>query len=283
VIGPIRLTAALVAAVLTALPVQSAFAKDPDMLPSAHHEAARVLSAELAMTQALAQLTALKAQSPPPLPLDRIRWELAVAAAGYSYRNAARQEELRVYELASYASVEASVLPLLPATLAQPLQDAIAALHSLYILSGIDLYYLVNVHFTHPYSDAKPVDSLRSYYQEAYIKYGVDPSFLASINFIESNFGRVNGPSSANAMGPMQFLPGTWQQYGNGGNINDPHDSILAAARLLVNNGAPLDMRNAIWHYNNSFDYVDSVESFASAYRSDPAWLDRMYYWNTTG
>jgi hypothetical protein len=42
-------------------------------------------------------------------------------------------------------------------------------------------------------------------------------------------------------------------------------------------------MRNAIWHYNNSFDYVDSVQSFAAAYRSDPAWLDRMYYWNTTG
>jgi hypothetical protein len=188
-----------------------------------------------------------------------------------------------VYELASYASVEASVIPLLPAAIAQPLQDAIAGLHSLYILGGIDQYYLVNVHFTHPYGDAKPVDALRSYYQEAYVKYGVDPSVLASINFIESNFGRVNGPSSAGALGPMQFIPGTWQEYGQGGNVNDPHDAILAAARLLVHNGAPGDMRNAIFHYNNSFDYVDSVEAFARAYRSDPAWLDRMYYWNTTG
>jgi hypothetical protein len=25
------------------------------------------------------------------------------------------------------------------------------------------------------------------------------------------------------------------------------------------------------------------VQSFALAYRTDPAWLDRMYYWNTTG
>lgn len=270
-------------ALLLALPVQSVAAKDPDTLPSAHHEAARVLSAELAMSTALAETKALMAQPAPTLLLNRVRWELAVAAAGYAYRDAARQEELRVYELASYASVQAGVIPLLPTAVAQPLQDAIAGLHSLYILGGIDQYYLVNVHFTHPYTDAEPVDALRSYYLDAYVKYGVDPSFLAAINFIESNFGRVNGPSSAGALGPMQFLPGTWQEYGQGGNVNDPHAAILAAARLLVHNGAPLDMRNAIFHYNNSFDYVDSVESFASAYRSDPAWLDRMYYWNTTG
>jgi membrane-bound lytic murein transglycosylase B len=272
-----------VVALVMAVPAQSAAAKDPDVLPSAHHEAARIMSAELAMTQALAQLKSLKAQSPPTLLLDRIRWELAVSAAAYSYRDAARQEELRVYELASYASVEASVIPLLPAAQAQPLQAAIAGLHYLYILAGIDQYYLVNVHFTHPYSDAKPLDTLRSYYQEANLKSGVDPSYLASINFIESNFGRVNGPSSAGALGPMQFLPGTWANYGNGGNVNDPHDAILAAARYLVHYGAPGDMSTAIWHYNLDYNYVDSVESFARAYRSDPAWLDRMYYWNTTG
>jgi soluble lytic murein transglycosylase-like protein len=266
-----------------ALSAQPAIAKDPDVLPSAHHEAARIMSAELAMGDALAQLKALKAQSPPAMSLDRIRWELALAAAEYSYRDAIRQEELRVYELAGYASVETAVIPLLPASVGQPLQAAIAGLHFLYILAGIDQYYLVNVHFTHPYADAKPVDALRSYYQEAYVRFGVDPSYLASINFIESNFGRVNGPSSAGAVGPMQFIPDTWQAFGLGGSVNDPHDSIMGAANYLVHNGAPADMRNAIWHYNNSFDYVDSVESFARAYREDPAWLDRMYYWNTTG
>src|SRR5207302_953592 len=148
--------------------------------------------------------------------------------------------------------------------------------HSLYILGGIDQYYLVNPHYTLPYSDAAPLSSLRSFYLEAQQRYGVNASYLASINFIESKFGRVNGPSSANAYGPMQFLTGTWQEYGQGGNIMDPHDSILAAARLLVHNGAPYNMRNAIWHYNQSFDYVDSVELFARAYRSDPGWLDRL-------
>jgi len=273
----------LAAALFLALPAQSALAKDPDLLPSPHHEAARIMSAEQAMTHAQAQLKALNAQTPPSSPVDQIRLDLAAAAAAYAYRNAARDEELRVYELAGYASVEASVLPLLPKSLARSMRAAIAALHSLYILSGIDQYYLVNVHFTHPYSDAKPVDQLRSYYQEAYGQFGVDPNILAAINFIESNFGRVNGPSSAGALGPMQFLPGTWAAFGAGGDVNDPHDAILGAARYLVHNGAPADMRNAVWHYNNSFDYVDSVQSFASAYRSDSTWLDRMYYWNTTG
>ncbi len=260
----------------------TALARDPGAGPNAHHEAARIIGAELVMRDALAQLDTLQSRHPASL-ADALRNELAIAGALYAYRQAARQEELRIYELAGYESVEAAVMPLLPAGVQGPISDTIAALHSLYILAGIDQYYLVNVHFTHAYSDAAPLSALRSFYVEAQSKYGVDASYLAAINFIESNFGRVNGPSSAGAEGPMQFLPSTWTEYGQGGNIMDPHSSILAAARYLVRNGAPYDMRNAIWHYNNSFDYVDSVESFARAYRADPMWLDRMYYWNTFG
>jgi soluble lytic murein transglycosylase-like protein len=234
------------------------------------------------MDQASAVLASIAAQQPSGV-METMRKELAMDRAAYEFRAAARQEELRVYELAGYASVEGAVLPLLPPGVRAPVQNAIAGLHSLYILGGIDQYYLVNVHFTHPYTDAKPVSNLRSYYLEAQRLYGVDASYLASINYIESNFGRINGPSSAGAQGPMQFLPGTWANYGNGGDINDPHAAILAAARYLVHYGAPYNMRLAIWHYNLDYDYVDSVESFARAYRADPGWLDRMYYWNTFG
>lgn len=264
------------------MPVQPVRAQDPDFAPNAHHEAARIVAAELAMAQAMSDFQVLEAQQAAGL-LDGVRQSMAIDRAAYEFRSAARQEELRLYELAGYASVERAVVPLLPAAVQPPFTDTIAALHSLYSLAGIDQYYLVNVHFAHPYADAKPVALLRSYYNEAQQRYGVDASYLASINFIESNFGRVNGPSSAGALGPMQFEPGTWTEYGQGGNVMDPHDAILAAARLLVADGAPYDMRGAIYHYNLDYDYVDSVESLARAFRSDPQWLDRMYYWNTYG
>ena len=234
------------------------------------------------MSRAATELDSLNAQQPSSL-LDGMRLELAKDRAAYAFRNAARQEELRIYELASYASVENAVLPLLPAALQGSIKNSIAGLHSLYILGGIDEYYLVNVHFVHPHNNTDALSALRSYYKEAAQRYGVDPSYLASINFIESNFGHVKDNSSAGAQGPMQFLPSTWTQYGQGGNIHDSHDAILAAARYLVRNGAPYNMRNAIFQYNHDFDYVDSVESFARAYRTDPGWLERMYYWNTYG
>jgi membrane-bound lytic murein transglycosylase B len=234
------------------------------------------------MRDATARLDALAGETPSG-PLDAMRHELAVAQASYQFRQAARQQQRQVYDLAGYASVESAVVRLLPSDVASPIEQSISALHSLYILGGIDQYYLVNPHYTLAYSDAATLANLRSYYLEAQRRFGIDASYLASINFIESKFGRVNGPSSANAWGPMQFLPGTWKAYGLGGNIMDPHDSIIGAANYLHANGAPYNMRNAIWHYNNSYDYVDSVEAFARAYRVDPGWLDRMYYWDTYG
>jgi soluble lytic murein transglycosylase-like protein len=267
--------------VLAGLP-RAAAAHDPGAGPNAHHEAAKIIAAELAMQDASSALATLAAQQPSGM-AEIIRHELALANANYAFRQAARQEELRVYELAGYASVEASVVPLLPPNVRSSLEDSISALHSLYILAGIDQYYLVNVHFNHVHTDTEPLSALRSYYDEASRRYGVDPSYLASINFIESNFGRVKDNSSAGAQGPMQFLPSTWTQYGQGGDIHNSHDAILAAARYLQRNGAPYNMRNAIFQYNHDFDYVDSVESFARAFRSNPGWLDRMYYWNTYG
>ena len=268
---------------MLSLPAQPALAQDPYAPPSPRHEAERVISAELAMSDALAQRSRLLGAPAPTGVMDRVRLSLGLEAADFAYRSGARQEELRVYELASYSSVEAAVVPLLPQSVSRPVEDAIAGLHSLYALAGFDQYYLVHAHFSFAYARAAPVATLWGYYLEAQKKYGVDASYLASINFIESSFGRNNGPSSAGAEGPMQFLPSTWADWGQGGNIYDPHDSIMAAARYLVHYGAPDNMRQAIWHYNLDYDYVDAVEFFARAIRADPGWLDRLYYWNTSG
>jgi membrane-bound lytic murein transglycosylase B len=80
----------------------------------------------------------------------------------------------------------------------------------------------------------------------------------------------------------MQFMPGTWQGVGEG-DISSPHDSIMAAARLLRLNGAPADYAQAIFRYNNDANYVESVQRLAAAMRADPLWLWRLYYWNTYG
>ncbi|HEU4361367.1 MAG TPA: lytic murein transglycosylase [Mycobacterium sp.] len=80
----------------------------------------------------------------------------------------------------------------------------------------------------------------------------------------------------ARAMGPMQFLPGTWSRYasdGDGDGIADPqnlYDATLAAARYLCSGG--LDLRDqmqvmsAILRYNNSMPYARNVLGWAAAY-----------------
>ena len=76
-----------------------------------------------------------------------------------------------------------------------------------------------------------PLRTLRASYGEAARRSDVDWSVLAAIHLTETVFGRISGVSSAGAVGPMQFLPTTWDLYGEGGDIHDPHDAILAAGR----------------------------------------------------
>ena len=123
-----------------------------------------------------------------------------------------------------------------------------------------------------------PPGTLRSYYLTAQARSQIPWQYLAAIELIETRFGRVRGPSSAGAQGPMQFEPSTWARYGSG-SINNQRQAILAAARFLHANGGPGDMTDALYHYNNSPGYVAAVRAYASEIRGDPRAYDGYYYW----
>lgn len=126
---------------------------------------------------------------------------------------------------------------------------------------------------------AAPVEELRAAYAAAQRRFGVHWTVLASINFVESAFGKVRSASEAGARGPMQFLPATWRAYGMGGDIDDPRDAILGAANYLSKSGAPRRMRRALFAYNHSTDYVDAILRFAARMRTDERALYAYYAW----
>lgn len=68
------------------------------------------------------------------------------------------------------------------------------------------------------------------------------------------------------AVGPMQFLPSTWDIYGGGGNPQSIYDAARAAAALLCDAGAETDLKEAVHAYNRSWDYVAKVLHWAAIY-----------------
>jgi hypothetical protein len=128
-------------------------------------------------------------------------------------------------------------------------------------------------------ASAAPAAELRRHYAEAQRRFGVHWSVLASINFVESAFGRVRSASEAGARGPMQFLPATWRLYGMGGDIDKPRDAILAAANYLSRSGAPEDLDRALFAYNPSKSYVRAIRRFARRMRIDERAFLAYYAW----
>ena len=107
---------------------------------------------------------------------------------------------------------------------------------------------------------------------------GLSWTVLAAIGQIESGDGSNMGPSSAGALGPMQFLPSTWQEWGitafgetGSPDIMDPFDAVPAAARLLCAAGAgsASGLRGAIFAYNHAIWYVNEVLALAQEYARD--------------
>jgi membrane-bound lytic murein transglycosylase B len=128
-------------------------------------------------------------------------------------------------------------------------------------------------------ADAAPAAALRRHYGDAQRRFGIGWSVLASINFVESAFGRVRSASEAGARGPMQFLPSTWREYGMGGDIDDPRDAILAAANYLRHAGAPDHLDRALFAYNPSTSYVRAIRRFAGRMRADERAFLSYYAW----
>jgi hypothetical protein len=126
--------------------------------------------------------------------------------------------------------------------------------------------------------DPAPLDDLARFYRDAEAEFGVPWSYLASIHLVETRMGRIRGTSTAGAQGPMQFMPGTWAAYGEG-DVNSDRDAIRAAARYLKANGAPANMPNALFRYNNSQRYVRAVTSYAEVMRAEPDAYRGYYGW----
>lgn len=143
-----------------------------------------------------------------------------------------------------------------------------------------------------------------SAYVRAASKSGLDWTYLAAIGQTESNHGTASGsapnpttgaikppiigipigPDTDNgrydgdtgadhAVGPMQFIPSTWESYardGNGDRVKDPHnifDAAMASAAYLRANGAPRNWKAALFAYNHDSSYVQLVTDRAAEFR----------------
>jgi cell wall-associated NlpC family hydrolase len=126
--------------------------------------------------------------------------------------------------------------------------------------------------FTETQSGGMSFGALRGIWQAAGSRYGIPWQVLAAINKVETDFGRNLGPSSAGAVGWMQFMPSTWARWGldaNGDGIADPDnptDAIFSAARYLAGCGGQFDIARAVYCYNHSQAYVSEVLRLAAQF-----------------
>ncbi|MEY2406803.1 MAG: hypothetical protein QOG39_1719, partial [Acidimicrobiaceae bacterium] len=225
---------------------------------------------------------------PPPgpkLPADPAALADALVAAEQTIRDpaatseqldgAARVEQLAYRRIGEHPEWDNIVFPRVPPELTGAVATNVAARREFLNLTTKLSDTLPAWRIVEP----APADELLAYYREAEARYGVGWSYLAAINLVETGMGRIVGLSTAGAQGPMQFIPSTWDRYGEG-DINSPHDSILAAARYLNANGfADGNIDGALFRYNNHNNYVRGVEEYAAVMASEPVTFAAFHRW----
>ncbi|MBB2899594.1 hypothetical protein FHR75_000382 [Kineococcus radiotolerans] len=122
-----------------------------------------------------------------------------------------------------------------------------------------------------------PAREVATDYSDLYVRAaatcaGMRPALLAAVGQVESGHGRTTGPSSAGALGPMQFMPATFAAYGvDGGgdgvrDVQDPADAVFSAANYLCANGGGKGRdgeSGALFRYNHADWYVTMVQRIA--------------------
>ena len=124
-----------------------------------------------------------------------------------------------------------------------------------------------------PPSEQLSYAELRGIWQRAGAAYGIPWQVLAAINKVESNFGRNMGPSSAGAIGWMQFMPDDLAALGHGRERRrhrrpvEPRRRDLLRGALPRRRGRRTDISARVFAYNHADWYVDEVLELARAVR----------------
>jgi soluble lytic murein transglycosylase-like protein len=184
---------------------------------------------------------------------------------GQKLRFFAWQQQLVYGQLANYPEWMDPLVAAMPADIRPQVKLIIEAGKELRRLRGPTPKTFPDWRIVEP----KPAETLITYYKEAAQRFGIDWTYLAAINLVETRMGRIRGVSSAGAQGPMQFMPGTWAAYGLGGNVEDERDAIMGAANYLKASGAPGDMDRALFAYNRHIGYVNAIKYYAQVLQQD--------------
>jgi membrane-bound lytic murein transglycosylase B len=190
---------------------------------------------------------------------------------------AAHVQQLAYRELGAHPGWDAAVAAGLPGSLRSVVEDNVASRRAFRAMHTTLVDTLPAWRIVAP----APADDLLRFYQRGERAYGIGWEYLAAINLVETGMGRIRGTSVAGAQGPMQFLPSTWARWGRG-DIADPADSIMAAARYLAHDGGarPSRLDDALFRYNNSDHYVRGVTLLAKVMERRPRAFYGYYHWD---